>query len=235
MLDTAKTVREIAVEFPQATRIFEKVGIDYCCGGQKTLEQACAAANVRVSEIMESLNGAGPVNQQDWNTGQLGELIAHIVGTHHNYVKSEIPRLESLIAKVCGVHGKNHPELLQEQNVFRGLGSELSAHLMKEENILFPYIARVEQTIASGHAAPRPPFGTVGNPIHMMMMEHDSAGDALRELRRLSNDYAPPPDACISYQTLYRAFGEFEADLHQHIHLENNILFPRAIALEQAE
>ena len=232
MLDTAKTVREIAVEFPQATRVFEKIGIDYCCGGQKTLEQACAAANVRVSEVMQSLESAPAAPEQDWNTGQLGGLIAHIIGTHHNYVKSEVPRLESLIAKVCGVHGKNHPELLQVQTVFRGLGAELSTHLMKEENILFPYIARMEQAVAAGRPLPQPPFGTVGNPIHMMMMEHDSAGDALRELHHLTNDFAPPADACISYQTLYRAFGEFEADLHQHIHLENNILFPRAVQME---
>jgi regulator of cell morphogenesis and NO signaling len=235
MLDTAKTVREIAVEMPYATRVFEKLGIDYCCGGSKTLEQACAAANVKVSEILESIAGAPAAAEQDWKTGRLGELIAHIIGTHHSFVKSEAPRLESLIAKVCGVHGKNHPELLQVQTVFRGLGGELSAHLMKEENILFPYIARMEQTIAAGHPAPHPPFGTVENPIHMMMMEHDSAGEALRELHRLTNDFAPPPDACISYQTLYRALSEFEADLHQHIHLENNILFPRAVQMEQGE
>ena len=109
------------------------------------------------------------------------------------------------------------------------------SHLMKEENILFPYIIRMEATIQSGRPAARPPFGSVGNPIHMMMMEHDSAGDALRELRRLTNDYAAPADACISYQTLYRALLDFEADLHQHIHLENNILFPRAIAAEQGQ
>lgn len=236
MLDTAKTVREIAVEMPQATRVFEKLGIDYCCGGSKTLEQACAAANVRVSEVMQSLEGTTkPSSEQDWNSGELGALIAHIITTHHNYVKSELPRLDALIAKVCGVHGKNHPELLEVQSVFRALGAELATHLMKEENVLFPYVARMEETVLSGRIAARPPFGSVENPIQMMLMEHDSAGDALRELRRLTNDYSAPADACISYQTLYRALLEFEADLHQHIHLENNILFPRAIAMEQGE
>ena len=236
MLDTAKTVREIAIAMPQATRVFEKLGIDYCCGGAKTLEQACAAANLRIEAVLQSLETTSPAAaNQEWTAGPLSELVNHIVSTHHNYVKSEIPRLDALLTKVCGVHGKNHPELLEVQQVFRGLGTELTSHLMKEENILFPYISRMEAAAQSGRPASRPPFGSVGNPIHMMMMEHDSAGDALRELRRLSNDYAAPADACISYQTLYRALLDFEADLHQHIHLENNILFPRAIAMEQGQ
>lgn len=233
MLDTAKTVREIAVEMPQATRVFEKYGIDYCCGGAKTLEQACAAANLRVDAVLESLQAPAPAPEQEWSTGPLTQLITHIVDTHHNYVKSETPRLDALIAKVCGVHGKNHPELLEVQKVFRGLGAELSTHMMKEENILFPYLTRMEQSAQAGRPAARPPFGSVENPIHMMMMEHDSAGDALRELRRLTTDYAPPADGCISYQTLYKALADYEADLHQHIHLENNILFPRAVEMEK--
>ena len=236
MLDTAKTVREIAVEMPQATRVFEKFGIDYCCGGMKTLEQACAAANLKVESVLQSLtSAAGPAPAQDFREGSLGDLIQHIVSTHHAYVKSEVPRLLALIAKVCGVHGKNHPELREVQEIFQGLGDELSTHMMKEENILFPYISRMEQTVLAGRPAARPPFGSVGNPIQMMLMEHDSAGEALRELRRLSNDYTPPPDGCISYRTLYSAVAEFETDLHQHIHLENNILFPRAIAMESAQ
>ena len=236
MLDTAKTVREIALEMPQATRVFEKLGIDYCCGGNKTLEAACAAANLEIDHVLQSLEtSTTAAAEQDWNTGELGELIRHIVSTHHMYVKSETPRLQALIAKVCSVHGKNHPELSEVQEVFAGLGAELSSHLMKEENILFPYVARMEATVKAGRPAARPPFGSVGNPIHMMMMEHDSAGEALRELGRLTNDYAPPADACISYQTLYKALSDFEADLHQHIHLENNILFPRAIAMENGQ
>jgi regulator of cell morphogenesis and NO signaling len=235
MLDTAKTVREIAVEMPQATRVFEKYGIDYCCGGAKTLEQACAAANLRVDAVLESLNEPAPAaGNQEWAAGPLAELVNHIVGTHHNYVKSETPRIETLTAKVCGVHGKNHPELLEVQKVFRGLGAEMSMHMMKEENILFPYLTRMEQSVQAGRPAARPPFGSVENPIHMMMMEHDSAGDALRELRRLTADYTPPADACISYKTLYTAIADFEKDLHQHIHLENNILFPRAVEMEKA-
>ena len=234
MLDTAKTVREIAVELPQATRVFEKLGIDYCCGGSKTLEQACEAANLRLSEVMQSLDAATAPDSTgtDWNQATFSELVAHITDKHHNYVKSEVPRLESLAHKVCSVHGANHAELLEVQKVFRAVGAELSMHMMKEEQILFPYLVHMEQAVQAGRSVPPPPFGSVGNPIHMMMMEHDSAGDALRELRRLTSDYAVPADGCISYQTLYRALLEFEADLHQHIHLENNILFPRAVEME---
>jgi regulator of cell morphogenesis and NO signaling len=170
----------------------------------------------------------------DWQKGPLAELIDHIVSTHHAYVKSEVPRLEQLLAKVCTVHGQNHPELMSIQASFQALGAELSLHLMKEENILFPYIKQMEASVNAGRGVPTPMFGSVQNPVQMMVREHDSAGDALRSIRETSNGFTTPPDACISYQTLYRALLEFEADLHQHIHLENNILFPRAVAMEQA-
>ena len=234
-VDTAKSVRELALEYPQATRIFEKLGIDYCCGGGKSLEEACAAQKLAVSDVLATLESpaepiATPASQ--WQTGSLAELIAHIVGKHHAYVKTEVPRLEQLLAKVCSVHGQNHPELHQIRETFAGLGQELSMHLMKEENILFPYIVEMEKAHNSLRAAPRPMFGTVQNPVHMMIMEHDSAGDALRSIRQLSSGFTVPGDGCISFQTLYGALQAFEADLHQHIHLENNILFPRAIAME---
>ena len=141
-VDTAKTVREVALEYPQATRVFEKLGIDYCCGGQKSLQEACAARNLAVDDVLASL--AAPVGQAapsaDWNPASLAALIGHIVGTHHAYVKAEVPRLEQLLAKVCSVHGQNHPELHTILETFAGLGHELSTHLLKEENILFPYI-----------------------------------------------------------------------------------------------
>ena len=230
-IDTAKTVRELAIEIPQATRVFEKLGIDYCCGGAKSLQEACGARNLGVSEVVEALASqpeAAP--SADWQQDSLAALVAHIVTTHHSYVKSEVPRLELLLAKVCSVHGQNHPELEVIRETFAGLGQELSMHLMKEENILFPYILQLEK---SALAPPRrPAFGTVKNPVQMMMMEHDSAGAALRAIRQASNDLTPPDDACVSYSTLYSALREFESDLHQHIHLENNILFPRAIAME---
>jgi regulator of cell morphogenesis and NO signaling len=233
-VDSAKTVRELAIEFPQATRVFENLGIDYCCGGGKSLEEACAARNLAVADVLATLASQSEPGAAaaDWQAGSLSELIAHIVGKHHAYVKTEVPRLEQLLAKVCAVHGQNHPALNAIREKFAGLGQELSMHLMKEENILFPYIVEMEKAHSSLQPIRRPMFGTVQNPVHMMIMEHDSAGDALRSIRQLSSDFTTPADACISYRTLYSALQEFEADLHQHIHLENNILFPRAVAME---
>jgi len=233
-----KTVRELAVENPAVTRIFEKLGIDYCCGGNQSLEEACRAANLPIDQVLESLVLAEPATRaaqtnRDWQRESLSGLIAHIVGTHHAYTRTEIARLGPLFDKVCSVHGKNHPELLQVRASFRGLAQELTMHMMKEEMVLFPYVVQMEEAVLQGDPASPSPFGSVKNPVSMMEHEHESAGNALRAMRHGSTGYAPPSDACISYQTLYKALAEFEADLHQHIHLENNILFPRAIAMEQ--
>jgi len=237
-LTTEKTVREIALESPAATRALEKLGIDYCCGGDKTLEQACRAAKVSFDDVAKSLEAAqsayqpGP-SDRDWTHESLADLIVHINSTHHKYVREEIARLGPLFQKVCAVHGKNHPELLRMQGTFGDLAQELTMHMMKEEMVLFPYVVRMEEAVIQKEPVVPAPFGTVQNPVSMMMHEHDSAGIALRVLRQASNDYTAPPDACVSYQTLYRALADFEADLHQHIHLENNILFPKALALER--
>jgi len=164
----------------------------------------------------------------------LGELVAHITRTHHKYTRDEIARLGPLFDKVVSVHGKNHPELDHVRTAFHGLVQELLVHMMKEEAILFPYIVRMEEAVIQKEPILPPPFGSVQNPVAMMMHEHDSAGDALRAMRQLSAGYTAPGDACISYQTLYKALNDLEKDLHQHIHLENNILFPRAVDMEQA-
>ena len=232
-ITAAKTVRELAVEVPNATRVFEKLGIDYCCGGHKPLDEACAGANVSVDRVLAALekgvDASTDTITRDWNTAPLSELVDHIVDKHHAYVKSEIPRLQALLAKVVGVHGKNHPELEHVQAAFGELAAELTGHLQKEELILFPYVKKM-----ASDAKPAPScFGTVQNPIRMMMFEHDNAGAKLREMRAATHDYTLPADSCFSYGTLFSALVEFEADLHQHIHLENNILFPKAIALEQ--
>ncbi len=230
-VDSNKTVRELALEIPQATRVFERLGIDYCCGGGKSLNDACAAAEIPLEQVNEALAKEQPITAatRDWNQASLSELVQHIIEKHHMYVKSETPRLEQLAAKVASVHGQNHPEVLRIRETFSGLAQELASHLMKEEQILFPYIVQFERG-----ESPYCCFGTVENPIRMMMFEHDNAGTALREMRTASANYTVPPDACISYQTLYQALQAFEADLHQHIHLENNILFPRAIELERS-
>ena len=235
-LTTTRTVGEIAAEMPGTTREFEKLGIDYCCGGSRTLGEACAAANISIDEALARLEKSAESTpfdaKQDWQKQLLADLISHITGTHHAFVRTESPRIEALAAKVAGVHGKNHPELLQVKDVFSALAAELSVHLMKEEQILFPYVQRMEESALAGETAPPAMFGTVLNPVRMMMQEHDGAGDSLRTLRTITKDYVVPDDACISYRTLYQALEGYEADLHQHIHLENNILFPRAVAME---
>jgi regulator of cell morphogenesis and NO signaling len=233
-----KSVRELALESPGATRVFERLGLDYCCGGKKSLGEACRAAKLNIDEVIASLEEASqpaPESKetQSWEAGPLTSLIAHIQSTHHKYTRQEIARLGLLFEKVCSVHGKNHPELLEVHDAFKGLALELSGHLMKEEMILFPYIVRMEAAVAGKQAIAGAPFGSVQNPVSMMEHEHDSAGNALRTMRQASKGFSAPSDACISYQTLYKALASFEADLHQHIHLENNILFPRAVAMEK--
>jgi regulator of cell morphogenesis and NO signaling len=232
ILESTKTVREYALEMPGATRVFEKLGIDYCCGGGQSLADACATAGVAVDEVLGSLEQIGNSDEtsasEGWQTASLAELITHIVEKHHTFTRQELARLEALLAKVCGVHGQNHPELFCIQKHFQELSRELEPHMLKEERVLFPYIMQIEEAAKSNRTLPAPPFGTVRNPVRVMMSEHDAAGDILREMREVSLDYTVPEDACISYQTLYVALAALEADLHQHIHLENNILFPRA-------
>lgn len=232
-----KTVRDLAVEMTSATRVFEKLGIDYCCGGHRTLAEACESANVRLETALATLEVAERLATEnraakDWSREALSDLIDHIVSTHHAFVKSELPRIEALLAKVVRKHGPSHPELNAVASIFAGLQQELTMHLMKEEQVLFPYVRQLELAAAGVTARPASCFGTVQNPVRMMMMEHDAAGDMLREMRQLSSDFTPPADACVSYQTLYAALEGLEKDLHQHIHLENNILFPRAIEME---
>jgi len=236
MISSGTTVREVALQVPEATRLFEKLKIDYCCGGNRKLGDACASAGVETAEVLRMLDDvAQPDNgKQAANFQQLPlpELITHIVDKHHVFTKEEMNRLDLLFRKVISVHGENHPELPKAGAAFERLCADLSPHMFKEERVLFPYIVTVARAAAQSAPIPVPPFGTVNNPVRMMMMEHDMAGEILRELRELTSDYTPPADGCISYKTLYQALEAFEKDLHQHIHLENNILFPRAIEME---
>jgi regulator of cell morphogenesis and NO signaling len=235
-LTTTKNVRDYAIESPQTIPVFEKLGIDFCCGGNRPLDEVCAAANLNLDEVLRALETATaePIRPSDreLRSGSLAELISHIVGTHHAYVRAQIPEIERLLEKVHSKHGANHAELTPIRDVFHGLGQELMLHLMKEENILFPYIERMEESVVQREPILPPPFGTVANPVRMMEHEHDDAGAALRSLRKTSGDYTPPADACTSFRALYTALANFEKDLHQHIHLENNVLFPRAQEME---
>jgi len=234
-ISSTMKVRDVVLELPQATRVFEKLKIDYCCGGDTPLGEACATAGIEVANLERMLEEAGRASGNgllDFAKTTLGELIGHILDKHHVYTKDEMARLEPLIEKVISAHGENHPELRGVGGLFQQLCADLRPHMLKEEQILFPYILEMEKASLQNRPAPFPPFGTVKNPVRMMMMEHETVGDLLRELRALSSNYTVPPDGCISYQTLYQALEAFEKDLHQHIHLENNILFPRAIELE---
>jgi len=237
-ITTDGTIGELAAEYPAVTRILEDLGIDYCCGGSNTLEQACHRAGLPLEQVGDFLRRAletapSQAQERDWSTESLADLIAHIRSTHHEFTREEIARIGPLFDKVCSVHGKNHLELTPMRLTFGNLAQELSTHLMKEELMLFPYIERMEEAVLEESPILPAPFGTVLNPVAMMIEEHDGAGEALRQMRSEGSGYTAPPDACASYRTLFQALAAFEADLHQHIHLENNILFPRAVKMEQ--
>ena len=230
-LNTESTVAEWVAKYPQTARVFEDLRIDYCCNGKLALAEACEQSQLDASDTVEKLaasiaTAARPV--EDWNGTTLGNLCDHIQQTHHAYLRQELPRLAMLLEKVLLAHGDRHPELSELQEVFFALRSELEPHMLKEEQILFPAIRQMEM----GAECPSFPFGTVANPIHMMEHEHDLAGDALAQIRRLTSDFTPPDDACNTYQVLFDSLSVLERDMHQHIHKENNILFPRAQELE---
>ncbi|HXJ15993.1 MAG TPA: iron-sulfur cluster repair di-iron protein [Candidatus Polarisedimenticolia bacterium] len=228
-----REVRDLVLEKPAAARVFEKFGIDYCCGGSQTLGDACKAAHRSVEEVTAEIEKSEPApTERDWRNASLTELAEYIVDKHHTFTQTEINRLTDLIAKVVTAHGKNHPELARVQSIFEGLSQELRMHMTKEEQLLFPYIADMEEAARLKRRPPMAMFGTVQNPVAAMIMEHEASGQQLEKMREITNGYSVPPDACMSYRTLFQALPAFEADLHQHIHLENNILFPRSVDLE---
>jgi regulator of cell morphogenesis and NO signaling len=236
-LNEQNTVAEWVLAEPGHTRLFERMGIDFCCGGQKTLAQACAEKGLdarTVIQTMEAMAGLGgpATDRTDWNKASLTALADHIQNTHHQYVKDESGRLEMLLRKIAQVHGPNHPELREVLKVYTHLMNELMSHMTKEESILFPAIRELEANAGRPVAFP---FGSVGNPIRMMIAEHDSAGEDLSVLSRLTNGYAVPADGCNTYRLAMEGLKEYEEDLHQHIHKENNILFPRAVAMEAGQ
>lgn len=231
------TVREIALEMPVTTRVFEEFKIDYCCGGGKLFLEACRSAGANPETVLQKIEtiietGAPP--ELDWlKTATLAQLMDHIYEKHHTFTRAEIENLLPLAAKVANRHGETHPELFELEILFTNLCEDLSPHLLKEEQVLFPYIKQLEKASAGSGAINFPHFGTVRNPVAMMMNEHDTAGDILRKMRDITADYKIPEGACPSYTALYNRLEAFEKDLHQHIHLENNLLFPRAVALEE--
>ncbi|MCL5262641.1 MAG: iron-sulfur cluster repair di-iron protein [Acidobacteria bacterium] len=231
------TVRDIAIEHPASIRVFEKYGIDYCCGGRRPLAQVCEERSLQIEEVLAAIENAAGQQQPtgpDWMSFQLGAICDHIVRTHHAYIRNELPRLQFLAKKVVARHGDDRLELPQIQQLVEAVGSDLISHLAKEEMMLFPYITNLERNLATCGPTSFGCSGSVRNPIRVMMAEHDIAGDIMARIRTLSSDYTPPEGACPTYRGFYLSLAEFEKDLHQHVHLENNILFPRAIELEES-
>ncbi len=231
-IDFESTVGQLVIERPGRARVFERFGIDYCCGGKRALDEACRARQLDPQSVATALRqsdeAAESRDETNWAAEPLDGLIANILDTHHAYLRRELPRLTQLVTKVRDVHGARHPELVEVADVFAGLRAELQAHMMKEEQILFPFIS----ALAAGDSGPGH-CGSVQNPIRVMEHEHDSAGAALARMRELTGDYATPADACNTYRALLGGLADLEADLHLHIHKENNILFPRAVELER--
>jgi regulator of cell morphogenesis and NO signaling len=228
------TVGAIVRDHPGLSRLFEQAQVDYCCGGQKTLAEACVKRGIDPQTFLTELETwatTTPGAEVNLTALSLTELADHIERIHHAYLHTELPRLDKMVTKVATVHGEKEPRLIQIKDIFLALSAELATHLMKEEQILFPMIRQLEasDTLPSFHC------GTIANPIRQMEFEHDEAGEALRQLRQLTDDYNPPDWACNTYRALLDALHRFEQDMHQHVHKENNVLFPRAIALEQSK
>jgi regulator of cell morphogenesis and NO signaling len=230
-------MKDIAVSNPAARQILEDAGLDYCCGGGKSLHEACLHADVPAEEILsrlrENSKHVSP-GEANWTSVPVSDLTRHIRERHHRYVREAIARIQPLLDKVEAKHGKSHPEIADIRRLFAEVAREMVVHMQKEEQVLFPYIDALERA-KSGNGSVEPPFfQSVRNPIHAMMKDHDVAGELVKQIRKASLEYTAPTDVCTSYKSLYQELREFEADLHQHVHLENNILFPRSVELETA-
>ncbi len=241
VLTEKTTVREAVAKNPQTRRVFERYGIDYCCGGLHDLETAALEKGVDSATLLAALVEAidAPVSEdereKDWSGSALTELADHIERRHHTFMKEQLPRLAGLMSTVLEAHGPRHGSMLSlVQDVYNSLKLEIEEHLMKEEQILFPFIRRIDKYAQEGGERPESDCGSVQNPIHQMEHEHDNVGRALARMRELTSDYSLPDDACNTFRALYEGLEALERDLHEHIHLENNILFPKAIGLEIA-
>lgn len=231
------TVAELVTEDYRKAQVFRKFGIDFCCGGKKTVKAACDDKQLDYDQLEKALlaveqseDTANGKNFLEWNIDFLAD---YIVNVHHSYIRESIPLLLEFTQKVARVHGEKHPETVEIAGLFQEAASELDQHMMKEERILFPYIKHLQVAGKSGRPFTRPPFGTAENPIRMMESEHDDAGGIMKKIRELSRGFSPPEQACNTYRVSYFKLKEFEEDLHQHIHLENNILFPKTLELER--
>lgn len=230
-----KTVAEVVTENIKASHIFKKYGIDFCCGGGISIQKACEKKGVDFSAVLKDLSAIDSLDETetDFNKMELDELIDYIIEKHHKYVNANIGLLLQYSVKVARVHGENNPELKEIYSLFEKVAGELAAHMKKEEMVLFPFIKKMVNADRENKEMHFPYFTTVANPIKMMEDEHEFAGNIFKEIAELSNNYTPPSHACNTYRALFDKLEEFEEDLHQHIHLENNILHPKALILEK--
>ena len=225
----------VAVDFRTAA-VFERFGIDFCCGGRQSIADACRTAVADPAAVIGALQALPPMVSPDDDASRwrVERLIDHILVAHHAYVRTAMPTIARYLAKLNEVHGTRHPELARIATIFEEVSGGLEQHMFKEEQILFPYICELGQRAGQACGVAMSPFGTVENPIRMMEREHREAADELRVIRELTNGYTPPADGCATYQVCMAELDRFERDLHRHVHLENNVLFPRAVELEKA-
>ncbi len=230
-----RTLAEIVTADTRTAAVFDRAGLDYCCHGQQTLEDAAANRRLPLAPVLaeiEALGTASPDDDGPRMDADLDLLTRDVVRRHHQYVRDRAPAIAQWLDKLVDRHGARHPELGEVRAAFRALARDLDSHMLKEENILFPYIEALAAASRTGGRLPGTPFGTILNPIRMMEEDHQEAGGLLEELRTLTSGYTPPADACTTYRLCYDELARFEADLHRHVHLENNVVFPRAIDLE---
>ena len=231
-----RNIGELVAEDYRAAQVFKKNKIDFCCNGNRTINEAADAKkidkNKLAADLLETLsaNNNSEVDVNDW---PLDLLADYVTKKHHRYIREKIPVLQQFLDKLARVHGERHPELIEIRELFYQSAEDLEMHLQKEEQILFPFIENVVAAKTSNTAYTPPHFGTVENPVNMMMHEHNNEGERFRKIAELSDDYTPPADGCNTYRVTFAMLQEFENDLHRHIHLENNILFPKAIQLEK--
>lgn len=228
-------VGNLVAEDYRTASVFKQYGIDFCCNGHRSIGDACTSAGVNEVSVIDALQKLATNNsntQTDYNHWPLDLLADYIEKKHHRYVRTKIEEITPFLQKIAKVHGDRHPELLEVEQLFQDSADELMMHMHKEEKILFPYI---RQMIANNGQAGKPGFGSIQNPIRVMMHEHDNEGERFRKIAALTQNYQPPADACTTYNVSLAMLKEFEDDLHLHIHLENNILFPKSIAMEQGE
>ena len=230
-----KTVADYVTENIKTAHIFKKYGIDFCCGGGITIEKACKKHKVNQVDLEKELAEVDIVKDiiEDYDKWELDFLMIYIENVHHTYIRESLPIISQYVNKVAKVHGHHYSEVIEINQLFHEVANELLSHMQKEEQVLFPYIKQLVQAKKEGDNSVIPPFGTVNNPIKMMEYEHESVGNIFKQIAKLSNNYTPPEGACNTFRALYAKLDEFEQDLHKHIHLENNILHPKAILLEK--